>query len=209
MYSKRALNSATKRYNMLTYVIQKCSSQTFEDLYVNDICQKTGISKVTFFKYFAEKDDILLYYKSLLTINLNIKIQEKSLNGKGGLEQVFTLFTNEYKERPSMVLGMLSKLVSGPSPYRPMRLTPAEKHLFFPETDFEKLDLLSMEQLIDKLMLEGVLAAEIKSTGNVADLGNYFLANIYGSIILSHVKGDSADRMLFQNTMRSFLRSIN
>ena len=36
--------------------------KSFDDLYVDDICEKVKISKVILFKYFPTKEDILSYY---------------------------------------------------------------------------------------------------------------------------------------------------
>jgi hypothetical protein len=208
MFAKRTLNAATIRYNMVSYVLQSCSSRHFNDVHVIDICQHAGVSKVTFFKYFKSKEDILLYYKSLLTLSLTIQVHQRKLQGIKGLDKIITHFSTEYKERPSLVLGLVNKLTADISPFKPMRIGPAEKYLFYPDIDFGVIDVLSLEQMIDKFVLEAVLNGQIKSSGNVEDLSVVFLSTLYGAIVASHVKGDNLDKLLFQNTLRSLLSHI-
>lgn len=205
MYSKRALKSATIRYNMVSYVLKSCSSRHFEDVHVIDICQTAGVSKVTFFKYFKQKEDILMYYKALLTLSLAIQISNNNLQGVNGLNKVISHFTTEFKERPSLIMGLTTKLNSGVSPFKPMRITPAEKHLFYPDIDFSKIELLSLDQMIDKFMLEAALSGQIKSTSNVSELGTVFSSTLYGAIVISHLKNDNAEKHLFQNAMRTLM----
>ena len=208
MFTRRELNSANHRFNMMNSVLVNCRSSLFEDLHVTAICKEAGVSKVTFFKYFSEKDDILLFYKSLLTIGVNLKVYQGQLTGRKALEAIVSYYGNEFEERPSLILGMVHKLLSGSSPYRPMRVTPAEKSVFFPDADFDAFELLSLEQLVEKCLLEGILQAEIKSSGNAKVLANNFLANLYGATVLSHVNGDGPDRPLFQSTVRDFQRRL-
>ena len=208
MFSRRAVKSATIRYNMVSYVLKSCGTTNFEALPVMDICGRAGVSKVTFFKYFNQKDDILLYYRSLQALSLAIQGSEHNLQGLKGLNKVVNHFVTEFKERPSLVLGSTTKLNVAGAPFKPMRIAPAEKQLFYPEVDFSKVELLSIEQMVDKFMLEAVLNAEIKSSANVSELGTVFLSTLYGAIITSHLKNDNADKYLFQNTMRNLINLI-
>lgn len=208
MHSKRALNSAHHRYKMMNYVLVQCRRKSFEDVHVKDICKYAGLSKVTFFKYFLEKDDMLVFYKSLLTIGMNIKVQENELSGKKALDAIVAYYISEFRERPSLILGMVSQLISGPSPYKPMRVTAAEKEVFYPKVNFDDIQLLSLDQLVEKCLLESILSAQIKSTGDSKALKNSFLSALYGATVISHVSGDGSDRPLFQNTIRDFQRNL-
>ena len=208
MFSKRVLNAATIRYNLVSYVLKTCSSKPFDDVHVIDICREAGISKVTFFKYFHQKEDILLYYKSLLTLSLTIQVSQHNLQGTKGLDKIISHFSTEYKERQSLVLGLINKLTTDNSPYKPIRISPAEKYLFYPDIDFKTIDVLSLEQMIDKFILEAVLNGQINSSGNVEELSAVFLSTLYGAIVASHVKGDNHEKLMFQNTMRRLISHI-
>ena len=205
MYSKRALKSATIRYNMISYVLKASSTKAFEDVHIIDICRSAGVSKVTFFKYFKQKEDIFLYYKGLLALSLAVQVSNKKLQGVNGLNKVISHFTTEFKERPSLILGLVTRLNIGAAPFKPMRITPAEKHLFYPEIDFEHIEVLSLDQMIDKFMLEAVHNGQVKSTSNVNELATVFLSTLYGAIVSSHLKNDNPEKHLFQNTMRNLM----
>ena len=132
MFSRRAVKSATIRYNMVSYVLKSCSTTNFEVLPVLDICGRAGVSKVTFFKYFNQKDDILLYYRSLQALSLAIQVSEYNLQGLKGLNKVVNHFVTEYKERPSLVLGSTTKLNIAGSPFKPMRIAPGREAALLP-----------------------------------------------------------------------------
>ena len=60
--SLRKEKAARLKLAVLEQTVRLIGKKPFDDLYVEDICDKVKISKVTLFKYFATKEDILSYY---------------------------------------------------------------------------------------------------------------------------------------------------
>ena len=66
MITKRIQNAAHIRYKIINYVSQACQTRDFSKIHVTEICQAANISKVTFFKYFDHKEDVLMLYKTIV-----------------------------------------------------------------------------------------------------------------------------------------------
>ena len=52
--------AARLKVQVLDHTLKLIEKKSFDDLYVDDLCAKVKISKVTLFKYFPQKEDILL-----------------------------------------------------------------------------------------------------------------------------------------------------
>ena len=62
------------------------AKRPFEDLFVEDICARVKISKVTFFKYFPQKEDLLLYHLRIWCLNRAVELK---LNPRGCSRNLF------------------------------------------------------------------------------------------------------------------------
>jgi len=113
MLTKRATHAAEIRYKAVSYILEVCRHKDFEQVFVTEICQHIGISKVTFFKYFDRKEDLLMLVYSLLT------------------------------DTPSLARELITVLLRSKPPVLPARLTEADRALFFPEVDFSGVQVVS------------------------------------------------------------------
>ena len=56
----RKEKAARIKVQVLDQTLRLIGKKSFDDLYIEDLCAKVKISKVTLFKYFPQKEDILL-----------------------------------------------------------------------------------------------------------------------------------------------------
>ena len=57
--SLRKEKAARLKVQVLDHTLKLIGKKSFDDLYIDDLCAKVKISKVTLFKYFPQKEDIL------------------------------------------------------------------------------------------------------------------------------------------------------
>ena len=199
MPSKREQNAARIKFKALEYVLGETKSRNFSDIQVNEICNYVGISKVTFFKYFTSKVDLLLYYKSVLTLKLIIKLTQNNLEGIKALNVIVQYFAAEYVKRPSMVLGVIHYFTDSTVYVSPIAVKPAERLLFFPEIDSLNYEMISFDQLIEQQMLDVVFKKDSTLSVNSQQLSEVFLSALYGAIVVCRMKKvDNVSMFFFQ-----------
>src|SRR5210317_1337195 len=102
MITKRTQNAATIRYAVVDYVIKSCRTKSFESIHVTDICEASNISKVTFFKYFDKKEDVLLLYKTILNYEICNEVRKRDLHSLDGISLIIDRFVHVIRETPSI-----------------------------------------------------------------------------------------------------------
>ena len=208
MITKRTLNSATIRFNIINYVLETCKHKDFDRIHVTDICRASGISKVTFFKYFDHKEDILMLYKTILNTRICIEVSQRNLSSLKGLEYIIDHFVHLINEIPSIATTLISNLLRKKPPIIPVRLTEADKELFFNDTDFEHVDFLSFWDLVEGFMLEGILNKEITKMTGASELASMFISTLYGAIVASHIRNQEQQAVVFNNITKSWLKCL-
>ncbi len=188
MPTKREQNAARIKFKALKYVLKESESRNFADIQVIEICKYVGISKVTFFKYFTSKVDLLLYYRSILTLTLIIKIVESKVEGTKALNLIVQYFALEYAKRPSMVLGLIRYFTNSTDYVNPIPIKPAERLLFFPEATELAYEIISFDQLVEQQMLDVVFKKQSTLSVNSQQLSEVFLATLYGTIVVCRMK---------------------
>lgn len=209
MITKRTQNAAHIRYKVINYVTQACLTKDFNKIHVTDICQAANISKVTFFKYFDRKEDVLMFYNSIINTGICIEVSQREIKSVDGLEFVINRFGNIINETPSITREIVAAILHARPPILPIILTQADKALFFPDVRFNEVSLMSFWNLIEGFMLEGVLSKEITRSANAPELATMFMANLYGAIITSQIKDPDKPSMVFSSVSKSWLKCLS
>lgn len=209
MITKRTQNAAHIRYKVINYVTQACLTKDFNKIHVTDICQAANISKVTFFKYFDRKEDVLMFYNSIINTGICIEVSQREIKSVDGLEFVINRFGNIINETPSIARETVAAILHARPPILPIILTAADKALFFPDVRFNEVSLMSFWNLIEGFMLEGVLSKEITRSANAPELTTMFMANLYGAIITSQIKDPDKPSMVFNSLSKSWLKCLS
>lgn len=208
MITKRTQNAASIRFKVVDYIRDTCKNKNFENIHVTDICESSGISKVTFFKYFDKKEDVLLLYKTILNYEICIEAKKRDLHSINGIQLIIDRFVHVVRETPSIAEGMISTLLHTKPPILPVILTDADKAAFFEETADEKVSILPFWDLIEGYMLEAILNKDVSGHANASDLTSLFISTLYGAIVTSHIKHPDQQAIYFNNVMKSWLRCL-
>src|SRR5690349_20086724 len=153
--SLRKEKAAKLKIQVLDQTLKLIGKKSFEDLYVDDICARAKISKVTLFKYFPQKEDILLYYFRIWCMSRCVELSLKPREGASGLVNLFDKLGETSEEHPGLmlaVLGYLSDMRRSPKPF-PIKME--EKKLLFPDVNtISTIEILSLDQMVEKFVLE-------------------------------------------------------
>ena len=184
----REQKAAKLKLMILQCALELSHQKSFKDIHVQEICKTCKISKVTFFKYFPQKEDILLFYFRIWSIRCAVDLAR---NKKEGLDAVYFLFEQigkEYDRNKHMILALIGYLVNVDRPHSPFPVKAAEKQILFPDASDEALTMTSLHQMLEKSLLEAIFKKQITKVADSSALTNIFLTLFYGNILTAHLR---------------------
>ena len=207
--SLRKEKAARLKVQVLDQTLKLIGKKSFDDLYVDDICAKVKISKVTLFKYFPQKEDILLYYFRMWCLTRSVELTQKPKEGLAGIYYLFDKLSEECEEHPGLMLSLLGYLSDFKRSPKPFPIKAEEKKLAFPETpNVTSIEILSLEQIIEKFTLEAIFKKEITKSINTRDIANLILSVFLGGIVTAHINHQSPIRNFFRRNIDLMLKGV-
>ena len=184
----RKEKAARLKLAVLDNTLKLIGRRPFEDLFVEDICKRVKISKVTLFKYFPVKEDILAYYFRIWCLRRTVELREKPREGVQGVSYLFDKLGDDFDLYPGIILSLVAYLSNPKRPPKPFPLKAEEKTLLFPDIkDIQSVEIMSIEQLMEKFALEGVFKKEFTKTSNTRDITHVLMSLFFGSVVTLHI----------------------
>jgi AcrR family transcriptional regulator len=207
--SLRKEKSARLKVHILEQSIKLVGKRPFDDLYVDDICAKVKISKVTFFKYFPQKEDLLMYYLRILCLRRLVELREKPKEGLAGIYYLFEKAGDDFEIHPGVMLSMVAYMADMKRSIKPFPVKPEEKQLLYPHmTDILQMEILSLEQMIEKFTLEAIFKREITKTTATREITGLLMSNLLGSFITAHLSQPSSAKVFFKRNVEWMMRGL-
>lgn len=203
----REEKSAKLKLLILQRTLDLSQQKTFKDIHVQEICKACRISKVTFFKYFPQKEDILLYYFRIWGIRCALELTKSKKEGLAGLYYLFEQIGKEYEKHKHIVLALVGYLVNMERPHAPFPVKKAERQLLFPDADEVKVDVTGLHQMMEKLLLEAIFKKEITKVSDTKELTNIFLTLFYGNLLTAHLRQQPV-RMVLHHNFNDVLKGL-
>ena len=207
--SVRENKTARIKISILNASLELIGKKSFDHVHVSQICSLVGISKVTFFKYFHQKEDILRYYYKVWSFHRAVELSKDHKSGLTGIRYLFDCVSLSYSKYPGVFLGLYSYLCKLEMPVRPFSMKIAERTLLYPEIEnISEIESLSLDQLFENFLLEAIFNKEITRTGNVKQLLHMLDTILFGTILTAHVKLSEPSPLLFKQNLEMFLESL-
>jgi len=207
--SLRKEKAAKLKIQVLDQTLKLIGKKSFDDLYVDDICAKVKISKVTLFKYFPQKEDILLYYFRTWCLARSVDISLKPKEGLQGIYFLFDKLSEECESRPGLMLSLIGYLSDYKRPPKPFPLKTEEKILLFPSVEnVSSIDILSLDQMLEKFTLEAIFRKEITKTISTRDITNLLTSVFLGGVVVAHINQQSPLKNFFRKNLDLMLKGL-
>jgi AcrR family transcriptional regulator len=207
--SLRKEKAARLKLSVLEHTLKLIGRRPFEDLYVDDICKRVKISKVTLFKYFPVKEDILSYFFRVWCLRRAVELKEKPKEGIQAIYFVFDKLSEDYDQYPGIILSLVAYLSSPKRPPKPFPLKVEEKILLFPHVqDIQSVDISSIDQMFEKFALEAVFKKEVTKTSSTRDITNLLTAVFYGSIVSLHVNQVNPSKQFVRRNVELVVKGL-
>jgi AcrR family transcriptional regulator len=207
--SLRKEKAARLKVQVLDNTLKLIGKKSFDDLYVDDICEKVKISKVTLFKYFPQKEDILLYYFRIWCLSRSVELLQKPKEGIQGIYYLFDKLSDECDERPGLMLSLVSYLSDFKRPPKPFPVKPEEKKLLFPDIEnIQAVEILSLDQMLEKFVLEAIFRKEITKTTSTRDITNLIASVFLGGVIAAHLSQQTPVKIFFRRNIDLAIKGV-
>lgn len=207
--SLRKEKAARLKVQVLEHTVKLIGKKPFEDLYVDDICEKVKISKVTFFKYFPQKEDVLLYHFRIWCLTRSVELLQKPREGLQGIYFLFDKLSEECEDHPGLVLSLIAYWSDLRRPPKPFPVKPEEKKLLFAHHEnIAAVEIFSLDQMFEKFTLEAIFRKEITKTTSTRDITNLLTTVFIGSIVTAHLNQLSPLKLFFRRNLDHALKGL-
>lgn len=207
--SLRKEKAARIKVQVLDHMLKLIGKKSFDDLYVDDLCAKVKISKVTLFKYFPQKEDLLLYFFRVWCLS---RVTELVAKPKEGMQAIYFLFDklSEACERhPGLMLSLVGYIADLKRSLKPFPIKVEEKLLLFPNIPtIASTEILSVEQMLETFVLEAIFKKEITKTSSTRDVTNLLATVFMGGIVTAHLHQVSALKIFFRKNVDIVMRGL-
>ena len=207
--SLRKEKAARLKLSVLEHTLKLIGRRPFEDLYVDDICKRVKISKVTLFKYFPVKEDILTYYFRVWCLRRAVELKERPKEGLQGVYFLFDKLSEAFDLHPGIMLSLVAYLSNPTRPPKPFPLKVEEKKLLFPEIpDVHTIDIQSVDQMFEKFALEAVFKKEITKTSSTRDITNLLTTLFFGSVVTLQLNQVNPSKQFIRRNVELFVKGL-
>lgn len=186
----REIKKARTKIALYEASLDLIGAASFRSVKLEDICAKAEVSKVTFFKFFPQKEDLLIYFMHVWLLARLLEIEEGGLRGAAAVRHVLASVAEGAKDRPGLMLSLIGFLSeTRMHPCMPT-LSDAELQLLFPGREERarstKVDLFAFfRRVVDEAKEDGSCKRE-ESTDALAQ---WLTTVFYGAYLTAHMCG--------------------
>jgi AcrR family transcriptional regulator len=187
----REIKKARSKIAIFKAAFELLGTMSFRQLKVEDLCAKAEVSKVTFFKFFPAKEDLLIYFMRLWLADRLIEFRLEPKRGIAAIRHLFRSVAEGAGRNPGLMLSLIGYLSEvSMHPDMPV-LSEAEIQLLYPGrealVDAEAPNLGALfRQFIEEAKADGEITDRVPTEDLVKALftvfyGAYLTAHIYSS----------------------------
>jgi AcrR family transcriptional regulator len=216
LYSSKVFDVSTRDQNSIQIktavyksFVSLAAKNNYEDVHVIQICEKVNISKVTFFKYFHQKEEVLRYFFRVWCLQRAIEYVQIPLSGQKAINHLFEKMTDTYLKFPDVPSSYINYISKFKIPPKPVVLTASERQMLFPKvSDVESMEIVSIQQMVENFVLEALLAKEISKNSDVKGITNLILSLLFGSAFVIGMRNIGQPRLFYRKNLTLIFDSL-
>lgn len=184
----REVKKARAKIALYEASLDLIGASSFRAVKLEDICARAEVSKVTFFKFYPQKEDVLIYFMYVWLLERLLEIEERGLRGAGAIRHLFRSVSDGAKSRPGLMLSLISFLSeSQMHPCMP-QLSEAEFQLLFPgREDRAMAATVDLFGFFRRAMEEAKADGDCVREESGAVLGQWLSTMFYGAFLTAHM----------------------
>jgi AcrR family transcriptional regulator len=209
--SLRERKHAETKIALLKILQGKLVKRQFDEIPVKELCEEVLISDVTFFNYFPSKNDLLIYYIQIWSLEMSYKTK-KHLIDKGALKEIEYIFDNaaEVTEKvPNLMSEIIAFITRNFNTIRFGKISNAEKIIAFPDLpEIEKFEPVNLNDLFSDRIKRAIELKELPTNTDIEIL-TFSLISIFFGVPIGWTKLDPARiKNLYRYNLDLILKGI-
>ncbi|ASJ55062.1 TetR family transcriptional regulator [Brevibacillus formosus] len=205
--SLREKKKAKTKFALLDAALELIGDGSFRNVLVEDICERAEVSKVTFFKFFPQKEELLIYYMSIWQAECFVELQNTGKRGWEAVRHVFAKVARDSEKHPGIMLSLVSFLAEQKMhPCVPL-LSEAELFLRFPEhEEREALGAVDLHQIFQRCIQEAARDGQLAPHVNEEEAIILLFSMFYGAYLTAHLFHVSDYMACYELHLKSLIR---
>jgi AcrR family transcriptional regulator len=204
--SLRELKKARAKLALYEAGMELIGEKLFKEVLLEDLCRRAEISKVTFFKFFRQKEDLLVYFMRVWLTERMIELAHEPKTGFQAVRHILRHVAEGAKTKPGLMLSLIGFLSeSKMHPCMPV-LSEAEVRLLFPEDEAIGAQDPNMFTLFTLCMREAQEAGELRPGLSVEMAVQALCTIFYGAFLSAHLVG-AKDLMSYYDAHLALLKA--
>jgi AcrR family transcriptional regulator len=187
----RELKKARNKVALYEASLSLIGDKMFREVMLDDICRKAEVSRVTFFKFFGRKEDLLVYFMRVWLTERIIEIESEHKRGFSVIRHLLSKVAEQTKERPGIMPSLISFLVQmNMHPCMP-EMSRAEIRLLFPGQEEIGTQTPNMFELFDRCMTEANMDGKLRKDISVEMAVKALFTLFYGAFLTAQLYASS------------------
>lgn len=208
---RRECRAAATRIGILRAALELIGEGYAEDASVQEICERAGVSKPTFFQYFQRKEELFAYFMAIWRFGRELELQSQGLSGRAALERIFASAAAE--SQPGVFLELLVYIARLREPPPEFALSRAERRLLYPDLAddprLETLRSLALPALLERELRIAQRRGELPprhARSSLRTLTASLSALFYGAPLAAHTGRGSLGELYAAGLEMMFMR---
>lgn len=184
----REWKQAKTKVNLYQACMELMHVKPYESVFVDELCAKAEISKGTFFKFFPQKENLLLYVMQIWICERYLEVKKQEKRGIAAIRHLFQTVHNEAQVSTNGMLSLIAFLAeSRMNPAMPS-LSMAEMQILFSEEDQHILTTnLTLSAMFAQYVDEAKADQQISDQIATPDLVKMMFTIFYGAFLTAHL----------------------
>jgi len=138
-----------------------------------------------------------------------VELTQKPKEGLQGVYYLFDKLSDECEEHPGLVLSLVGYLSDYKRPPKPFPVKPEEKKLFFPTLENSTaIEIMSLDQMLEKFILEAILRKEVTKTISTRDITNLITCIFIGGVVTAHLNQQNPVKIFFRKSLDLMVKGL-
>jgi hypothetical protein len=171
-FSLREKKFAKTKIALMDEFITRLQDQRFNDISIKDVCDRVEVSEATFYNYFPQKVDLIIYFKQLFAIKSIWLVQKKGqqLSSVGQIHLFFSIMADEMPS-PNMFYEFIAIFVGERFRMEAQEISPVERFYAFPKCPgIEDIPAMTFEHYLLQIVVQALKDKSIKTKLPAVDI---------------------------------------
>jgi len=198
----RELKKARTKLALYEAFLSLIGDKMFHELMLEDICRHAEVSRVTFFKFFQQKEDLLVYFMRIWLTERVIEIEVGKKRGFDAVRHILRSVAEQAKKQRGVMPSLISFLVEMNMHPRMPVLSEAEVRLLFVEHEELGAQSPDMYQMFHQFMVEANAEGQLKQDVTVELAIQSLFTIFYGAFLTANLYGSTEIETFYENHLQ-------